>query len=58
MLHKELRKKVFVSLASCMVISTTNVGSVAVPKPIRPGGNKRILDTIRRLAERPRTPIF
>ena len=31
---------------------------LAVPKPIRPRGNKRILDTIRRLAERPWTPIF
>ena len=31
---------------------------IAVPKPIRPRGNKRILDTIRRLAERPLTPIF
>ena len=30
----------------------------AAPKPIRPRGNKRILDTIRRLAERPWTPLF
>ena len=29
-----------------------------VPKPIRPRGNKRTLDTIRRLAERKWKPIF
>lgn len=31
---------------------------VPVPKPSRPRGNKRILDTIRRLADRKSEPIF
>ena len=30
MLHTKLRKKVFVSLASCMVISTANAGSETI----------------------------
>jgi predicted RNase H-like HicB family nuclease len=34
------------------------VAGLPVPKPIRPRGNKRILDTIRRLAERKWNPIF
>ncbi len=34
------------------------VAGLPVPKPIRPRGNKRILDTIRKLAERRWSPIF